>query len=321
MRKTVALIVALAFVLAIVPAALAEESLTAVDAPESHSFTLTFMQTGDHENNLRTYRVYHKDSSEFYYPVTLGYRIAGTSNIVEIGEFDFAHTEANRFTDPFLFTTNPLGIDQSETCILYWLNGETWVQSQTKASTSMHVVTYDANTNSGNADILMLYVFDGKPITEPGVQRGGYSFDGWVYADPIDLNSVKVCTTATAQWTKNKEPEPANFTVSYHPNGGTGTVPVDMNRYNYGQNVTLMPGTGLTKSGEVFTGWALRDGTSVTSPYQMPSHDVTLFAVYGPLTPNVPKTGDNASILGVAVLLAGLAAGAFVVIKKRAAQR
>jgi LPXTG-motif cell wall-anchored protein len=120
-------------------------------------------------------------------------------------------------------------------------------------------------------------------------------------------------------------PETANsaFTVSYHPNGGTGTVPMDMTRYYRGDKVTLASGAGLSKPGAVFLGWALADDTAVTSPYTISSTDVTFFAVWGTASdlPEVPKTGDNASMIGFVMLFAGLAAAAFAFFKKRAVAR
>jgi uncharacterized repeat protein (TIGR02543 family) len=99
---------------------------------------------------------------------------------------------------------------------------------------------------------------------------------------------------------------PSTYAVSYHPNGGTGTVPMDMNRYYYGDKVTPLSGAGLTKSGYVFAGWALADGTPATNPFTMGGKDVTLFAVWAKITelPLPPKTGDPATVFGVAMFAA-----------------
>jgi LPXTG-motif cell wall-anchored protein len=131
-------------------------------------------------------------------------------------------------------------------------------------------------------------------------------------------------TMLYAQWNTLIEPDPIEtYTVSYHPNGGTGTAPMDTNRYYPGDKVTLASGTGLTKPGAVFMGWALGNGTAVTSPYTMGYSNVTLFAVWGTAQdlPEVPKTGDGASAFGLVMLFAGLAAAAFVLLKKRAAAK
>lgn len=108
-----------------------------------------------------------------------------------------------------------------------------------------------------------------------------------------------------------------NYAVSYHPNGGSGTIPIDMNRYYKGDKVTLSSGKGLVKPGFIFSGWALADGTVISSPFIMGSNDVTLFAVW---TPNpvteVPKTGDDALPFSPALLILGIAFAAAYGLKK-----
>jgi LPXTG-motif cell wall-anchored protein len=117
----------------------------------------------------------------------------------------------------------------------------------------------------------------------------------------------------------HRTPPVETYTVSYHPNGGMGTVPIDPNRYYKGDKVTLLSGAGLRQGDLVWVGWELRDGTDVTSPYKMPDHDVTLFAVYGPLQP--PKTGDSAGYAGWLMILGALALAAIVMVKKRASAK
>jgi uncharacterized repeat protein (TIGR02543 family) len=103
------------------------------------------------------------------------------------------------------------------------------------------------------------------------------------------------------------------FTVSYHPNGGMGSVPMDMNLYYAGDNVTLMPGTGISRPGYAFMGWSLTDSAAPINELTMGNHDVTLFAVWGEGgLPEVPKTGDDASAFGWVMLTAGLTAAAVI---------
>jgi hypothetical protein len=156
-------------------------------------------------------------------------------------------------------------------------------------------------------------------FAQPGSYRVKVEFVTTGYGEKTDQESGVVIGSRYITVTVIGDPEA--HTVSYHPNGGLGTVPMDMNRYYRGDKVTLLSGAGLTKGGQVWKGWELRDGTDVTSPMTMPGGDVTLFAVYGPLELEVPKTGDNASAFGFVLLFAGLAAAAFVLIKKRAAAK
>lgn len=110
------------------------------------------------------------------------------------------------------------------------------------------------------------------------------------------------------------------YIVSYHPNGGTGTVPMDMNRYYPGEQVMLKSGSGLMMPGKVFAGWSLTGNEPMQMiPYTMGHSDVTFFAVWAPLT--VPKTGDAPNALGVLLLLSGAALAAAAVLRKRAESR
>jgi uncharacterized repeat protein (TIGR02543 family)/LPXTG-motif cell wall-anchored protein len=91
---------------------------------------------------------------------------------------------------------------------------------------------------------------------------------------------------------------------------------VDVNRYYPNDPVTLPNGTGLTKEGSTFVGWSLASGGTVMSvSYRMGNEDVTLFAVWKQDSeiPEIPKTGDDTSTLGFAMLIAGLAFAAIVV--------
>ncbi len=254
--------------------------------PEVHSFTFTFMQiAGSDENDLRTYRVSHNDASDIYYPVKLGYKISGTSTIVEIpSSFTFNHTTANRFSDPFYFTTNALGVDQSETCILYWWNASagSWIQASTKASSALHKVTYDATGGTLNDPLLAAqYAFHGTAITEPTAERTGYTFDTWNYAPTINLGSVNASSTVTASWTAN------DYSVTY-AEGTTDAVsgmPDDVTDVAYNSTFDVSAATP-TRTGYTFAGWSTSDVTgslqtySASGSFTMPSNAVTLTATW-----------------------------------------
>jgi hypothetical protein len=156
----------------------------------------------------------------------------------------------------------------------------------------------------------------GGALTEFNAELGGGEYGEFI------TNSNALAEPYTGEMPE-QEPADPTYTVSYHPNGGTGTVPMDMTRYYRGDRVTLASGAGLSKPGAVFLGWALADGKAVTSPYTVVSSNVTFFAVWGTASdlPEVPKTGDSASAFGFAMLFAGLAATAFALLKKRAAAK
>lgn len=80
------------------------------------------------------------------------------------------------------------------------------------------------------------------------------------------------------------------YTVTYYPNGGSGSVPTDSNTYLPGATVTVLGNTGgLAKTAYNFTGWNTSvDGTGAPTgtPYTpgqtfiMPSANVTLYAIW-----------------------------------------
>lgn len=182
------------------------------------------------------------------------------------------------------------------------------------------------------------YTFGGPcTMTMKALPNPGYVFDHWEVVqensepalmaapDPYDddysvwLNGDMAVTAYFRPIETTPPPANDSYTVSYHPNGGTGTVPIDMNRYYRGDPVHLASGAGLSKAGCVFMGWAFTDGTAAGDPFAMPDRDITLFAVWKAGTvPVVPKTGGGYTSLGPALILAGLAAAAFALVKKRA---
>jgi hypothetical protein len=150
---------------------------------------------------------------------------------------------------------------------------------------------------------------------------GSYSLNV-VFEDHVGSPNAQATGTMTRviNFTVAK-PEDDTFTVSYHPNGASGTAPMDMNRYYRGDKAALMGADGLSMPGAYFSGWSLTpDGPVIRSPYTMGKGDVTLFAVWreGKL-PEVPKTSDPASVIGFAMLaIAPAIAAAFVIGKRRA---
>ncbi len=72
----------------------------------------------------------------------------------------------------------------------------------------------------------------------------------------------------------------ATSTVSFDLNGGTGTAPESVTG-EVGTNVALPAGTGITKEGYTFAGWATtNDATQPLASFTFPETDTTLYAVY-----------------------------------------
>jgi hypothetical protein len=183
----------------------------------------------------------------------------------------------------------------------------------------VYTLSYSVNNGTGTAPnpITKLYCSTETVADGSGLTRTGYTFGGWntqangggtAYA-PGEMFTFTADTALFARWRGISNPESEIFTVSYHPNGGTGDAPSDNDRYYTGDKVFLKPGSGLVRAGYVFEGWSLTpDGLPLSDPYMMGYRDVTLFAVWQ--SENVgtpPKTGDGTSILGFAMITAALA--------------
>ena len=75
------------------------------------------------------------------------------------------------------------------------------------------------------------------------------------------------------------------YTLTYHPNGGMGTVPTDSNKYAKGTYAQVVSGSGLTRQGMIFLGWSTDQ--NAVSPAYYPGGSVkindntTLYAVWG----------------------------------------
>ncbi|OQB24441.1 MAG: hypothetical protein BWY11_01061 [Firmicutes bacterium ADurb.Bin182] len=174
--------------------------------------------------------------------------------------------------------------------------------------------------NTGSSDV---------PVNEndPDALLNGAAYaalsedSSWVFYSEVNPITVMVDSNMSfkAVFKKSEQSEPTvnRYTVSYHTNGGTGAVPVDMNRYYTGDSITLASGAGLSKPGFIFLGWELRDGTRVESPLIMGNSDIILFAAWGPATLPPPKTGSGESAAGWAAIFTGFALTVFVIVKKR----
>jgi uncharacterized repeat protein (TIGR02543 family) len=149
-----------------------------------------------------------------------------------------------------------------------------------------YTVTYYANGGTGST------VDSGSPYdvgdTVTTLANGftapaGKSFTGWNTAangsgTPYQAGAtfqITENTTLYAQW------EDGVCTVTYHPNGGTGTMEDALSPYAYNSTVTVL-GNTFTRSGYTFTGWNTAANGSGT-PYRAGAtfqitEDITLYA-------------------------------------------
>ena len=147
-----------------------------------------------------------------------------------------------------------------------------------------YAVAFDANGGEGGWRSNMVY---GAAITAPEVTREGYVFKEWVPASAATVPASNV--TYTARWSEagGGEPMPdpvAEWTVTFHANGGSGTMPSQTFTAGVSQNLTT---NAFTYTGYTFKGWSLSssggvvyaDGQSVSI-----MSAVTLYAVWEPNT-------------------------------------
>ncbi len=160
-----------------------------------------------------------------------------------------------------------------------------------------HVV-YDANNGTG---IIPEDTTDYKPgdkVTvkfQPVPTREGYVFLGWGEAATQNIPTYTANTldhfyigsenvTLYAIWEQATD---TTYAVTYDANGGAGGVPVDGNRYHYGDTVTVKFDAIPSYDGYEFVGWAgtpdaaAADYTAAAvTTFQIGKDDVTLYAVW-----------------------------------------
>jgi len=133
------------------------------------------------------------------------------------------------------------------------------------------------NSNGGSSVAKQTVLFNGTVTKPTNPTMSGCTFAGW-YRDSGFKNlydfSTKVIenTTLYAKWTA---------TVTFSVNSGSGTAPASQT-VSTGTSITLPSGSGLSKSGNIFTGWntnASGTGTTYSAGSSFPvSSNVTLYA-------------------------------------------
>jgi uncharacterized repeat protein (TIGR02543 family) len=113
----------------------------------------------------------------------------------------------------------------------------------------------------------------------PAPTKTGHTFTGWsdgttVVNPGVTYNVSTSPVTLTAQWTTNV------YTVSYDPNGGSGTAIANVS-YTYGGTAISLPTVGdLIRTNYTFAGWSeTPTGTSVGTTYT-PTMSRTLYVVW-----------------------------------------
>jgi hypothetical protein len=152
-------------------------------------------------------------------------------------------------------------------------------------------VTYNVNGGTGSIDAVdvkagdSIVLNDCSDVTAPENKE----FAGWAKSSSAQNPTVVSPYTPYADVTLYAVWKYIVYTVSYDPNGGTGSIdPVEVNS---GSSVSLSDGTGFTApEGKKFDSWEDEDGNAISSPYS-PTDDITLYAVWVDDTP--AQTSQN----------------------------
>ena len=164
-----------------------------------------------------------------------------------------------------------------------------------------YTISYNGNgSNGGSAPTTGHYVTGGAPysVALNSFSRTGYNFSGWTtnsdgsgtayaagagYAATADL-------TLYAQWAAK------TIAISYNLNGGSGTIPGSQNwTYSESSTATLDAGSGLTKTGYTFGGWAASASASTGASTGAPSASITFYAVWTPVSYSVTYSAGSGS--------------------------
>lgn len=113
----------------------------------------------------------------------------------------------------------------------------------------------------------------------------GYEFLGWVLDDGTPFNfDTKIYRDYDLH---AKVVSKAAYTVAYDANGGTGTAPVDTQKYAEDALADVKPADRLTApQGKVFLGWSTNPAATTAEVYPygkltIGTADVTLYAIWG----------------------------------------
>ena len=167
-----------------------------------------------------------------------------------------------------------------------------------------YTVSFDLNGGTDTGDYDKQVLNKGGKATKPAdPTREGYDFAGWTTEDdkPYDFEQeVTKDITLYAQWISTEQ-----FSVTYLPGEGTGTVPTDSNSYVVGAKAEVMAANRLigpdsdNVAGEkkVFVGWKSSADGKIYYPgslIEVPVNGVTLTAQWADQAKTVTLTYDFA---------------------------
>jgi hypothetical protein len=149
---------------------------------DSHDFGFQYIEGDDDTpSDLRCYKIFHRDGSDYSYPVKIGFNFKKGDPVGPFGTLEFTNTNSN----PLIVTTNnAIGVEESEKCLLYWYDtdNEQWVRARARVSALLYEVIFDANgghyadSSTAKSD----YAYAGGGVESPAYpEMTGHTFIGW----------------------------------------------------------------------------------------------------------------------------------------------
>lgn len=155
-----------------------------------------------------------------------------------------------------------------------------------------NTVTFNANGGTGSMSAQTIATDSTMALTANLYTRDGYSFAGWAtsstgnieYSNGADFTMGTSSIILYAKWTPN------NYTVSFDPNGGSGSMTPQTISCDSTAQLTA---NGFTKDGAVFSGWATTQTGAVVytdrQNYTMGTASIILYAKWSEL-PKITTT-------------------------------
>ena len=162
-----------------------------------------------------------------------------------------------------------------------------------------YVVLFDSNGGIGNMPSQMVVSGKATNLIPNSFTKSGYDFDGWSTTPngPIAVGGGAVYaptadTKLYARWTASYSSNLATYTITFHANGGSGTMLPQTG--TQGVSAALKSNT-FTKAGYIFSGWSVSPNEGGLASFQDNApiqwiHVTDLYAAWTPVTSGVSST-------------------------------
>jgi len=167
-----------------------------------------------------------------------------------------------------------------------------------------YTVTFNANGGTGTMSPQTFTASVGKNLSTNNFTRTGYNFAGWNTSSEgtgtyySDRQSITVNSNMTLYAMWNEETiVPDTYTVTFHPNGGTGTMSPQTFTASVGKNLST---NNFTRTGYNFAGWNTSSGGTGTYYSDRQSitvnSNMTLFAMWNEMTSTITANPNPCQI-------------------------